>query len=186
VTAATDLYGDPAARDDNWQTPEVVLSGVRETFRGVINLDPCASPEPTDWFATNNMNPTREPWEGAIKAGQFGYRQDGLSASWSRRVYVNPPFSESARWIEKCHTEAPHCEGIIMLIPTRSDTRYWQTYAPTADAICFWKGRIKFIAPGVGAAPQGAKFPASLLYWGGEVARFVSVFRSKGMVVIPS
>jgi hypothetical protein len=50
-----------------------------------------------------------------------------------------------------------------MLIPSRTDTRWWHEDVMTADEIRFVKGRLKF-----GDAVNAAPFPSAIVVWHGK------------------
>jgi hypothetical protein len=50
---------------------------------------------------------------------------------------------------------------------------------PTCDAICFWKGRFKFLG-----ADDPAPFPSVLVYWGQDAPAFKKHFEPFGKVII--
>lgn len=153
------------ARDD-WQTPAVVLERVRRI--GPIGLDPCtAGDNPTD----------------ARKI--FCLVDDGLVRPWATQpwldglVYVNPPYSQMASWAEKIATEAGAGPEIVSLVGARIDARWFYRLAwDTARAVCFWKGRLRF----VGAA-SSAPFPSAIVYHGPRPFRFEEAFHDAGHVV---
>lgn len=171
-----------SAKQD-WRTPPEVLDVVREAFGGAIDSDPCPSPNRADWFARWNFCPSAEP-APYVEGQPVGCRVDGLAhggAGWYRpdgkRVFVNPPFSENKRWVANCVDAAYWGCEVILLIPARTDTRYWQEGIVTADALCFWRGRIRFVG-----APASAPFATAFAYWGPNAARFAHVFRAHGAV----
>ena len=43
-------------------------------------------------------------------------------------------------WLYSCE----HDRKVVMLIPSRTDTKYWHDYVMKADEIWFIKGRLKF------------------------------------------
>jgi phage N-6-adenine-methyltransferase len=160
---------------DTWRTPPAVLDLVRKVGCGNIGLDPCTdAANPTD--ALDFVCPPA----------------DGLSVPWLGHglVFVNPPYSSATRWIAKCADEMSHAppnpdeDQIIALVPARVDTRWWHASAVTACAVCFWKGRIKFLRPD-GEKAQSATFPSAVLYWGLSPVRFKFHFQSFGWVVTP-
>jgi hypothetical protein len=51
-----------------------------------------------------------------------------------------------------------------MLIPSRTDTRYWHDHIMKADEIRFIKGRLKF-----GNSKNGAPFPSAIIVFRGMV-----------------
>lgn len=69
---------------------------------------------------------------------EFGFDDDpcplrdtlGLLRPWGRRVFVNPPYSDIARFFLKARGEmiAGRTDLAVFLIPSRTDTRYWHTY----------------------------------------------------------
>ncbi len=69
---------------------------------------------------------------------------DGLSVEWGKRNYVNPPYSELARWIKKAYEEARKGKLIVMLIPSRTDTKAFHEYIFGKAQILYLKGRLKF------------------------------------------
>jgi hypothetical protein len=147
----------------DWRTPPSVVDVVREALGGRIVLDPCAS-----------LACPEEEWIGEINITEEG---DGLDVMWWGRVFVNPPYSDNAAWIAKCSAEAQKGREIIALIPARVDTRYWHEHASTAQAVCFWKGRLRFVG-----AESSAPFPVAFIYWGPNAERFAGVFAKHGLV----
>lgn len=147
----------------DWRTPEAVLDVVRGF--DAIGLDPCTTfdnpVKALRWYAPPEANGLVRPWAGR-----------GL-------VWWNPPYGrELGRWIEKAAYEAHQGAESIGLIPARPDTRAWQRWITGADAICFRRGRIRFVG-----APASAPFPSALPYYGPRVARFLEAFGDVGWCV---
>jgi hypothetical protein len=64
-------------------------------------------------------------------------------------VWLNPPYGRGMeRWVRKM---VEHRDG-LMLTMVRTDTAWWQLAAEEADAVCFLRGRVKFV-PGREVAP---------------------------------
>ena len=158
-----------SSNKQDWETPEEVVSIV-ESYRP-IRLDPC----------TTSKNPT-----GAFTF--FTPETDGLTRDWGMDrgglVYVNPPYGRSiSKWVGKAVSESvkrPYTKAIgteiIMLIPARTDTSYWQYgIFESANAICFVRGRIKFKG-----AKAGAPFPSAFIYFGDREEEFVEHFSQIG------
>lgn len=148
----------PPAKTVDWRTPPEVISLVHEVFEDGIDLDPCAG---TSVLARRNI---RLP-------------ENGLEVPWEGTVFVNPPFQENKDWFRKCDLEAFRAQ-IILLSPARTDTKYWHEFVPKADAVCFWKGRLKFQG-----AKNSAPFPVALIYWGDYPAIFRTTFREHGWCI---
>jgi hypothetical protein len=66
--------------------------------------------------------------------------EDGFTAEWQGRVWLNPPYGrEIGKWIKKLEE---HGNGIALIF-TRTDTSWFQDLNP--DAIFLLAGRIKFL-----------------------------------------
>ena len=133
-----------SSQSDEWATPQEVFDCLDEEFN--FNLDPCA---------TKNNH----------KCGKWYSREDdGLSKSWGGyRVFCNPPYSEIAKWVEKAHDEG--CKDntiVVLLIPSRTDTRYFHNFIYGRAEIRFIKGRLKF-----GQAKKNAPFPSMVVIFRG-------------------
>ena len=97
---------------------------------------------------------------------EFGFDYDpcplngtgGLEASWGKRTFCNPPYSQIKDWIKKGYEEAQSGKTVVFLIPSRTDTRWWHDYVMKAKEIRFIKGRLKF-----GGAKNSAPFPSCVV-----------------------
>ena len=120
---------------DNWMTPIELIEELTNEFGELF--DPC----PKD----------------------FDYSFDGLEISWSREkvCFVNPPYSQIKDWVKKSHDEWVLGSEIILLIPARTDTRYFHDYINDNAQVRFIKGRLKFIHPD-GRNSKSAPFPSIL------------------------
>lgn len=79
------------------------------------------------------------------------------------RVFVNPPYSEISDWVEKAYRETKNDNTlVVMLIPSRTDTRYFHNYIYQRTEIRFVKGRLKF-----GDGKNSAPFPSMLVIFRG-------------------
>lgn len=86
---------------------------------------------------------------------------DGLSLPWAGTVWCNPPYGRAiAKWVEKGYREAQSGATVVMLIPARTDTRYWHDYVMKAAEIRLLRGRLVF---GTGDARANAPFPSALI-----------------------
>lgn len=175
-------YMMPSARAD-WRTPRDVLDLVEQVFGGKPDLDPCGHPDAFGLAARQVWLPEHlgDEWSIAGFAAELVIG-DGLLVSWaSRRVFVNPPFDDLAAWTAKCANEAWSGAEVILLLPSRTDTAYWHEPLATANLLCLWRGRMKFVG-----APASCPFPITLAYWGRRPAVFHAVFGARGMIVAPS
>jgi len=161
----------------DWRTPRDLLEDVRKV--APIGLDPCGHP---DSFV--NAKETYYWMDGRI--GPL-VTNDGLATSWRNKglVFCNPPYGkELSKWTAKCKKEfgggLPNGsqDQLILLVPSRTDTRWFQDDITDATMTCFLKGRLTFEG-----APSCAPFPSLLAYWGQYPEIFAKHFESWGWIV---
>lgn len=75
-----------------------------------------------------------EPGTREVLVAKLG-DADGLTGSWGWRqwVWVNPPYSDIEPWVVKAWSEmmkpdGTRPDGIVMLLPSRTDSPWWQTH----------------------------------------------------------
>ena len=78
-------------------------------------------------------------------------------------MFCNPPYSEISAWVEKAYREAMQDRTVVvMLIPSRTDTRYFHDFIYQRSEVRFLKGRLKF-----GEAMYNAPFPSMVVIFRG-------------------
>lgn len=134
-----------SSKTDQWATPQHIFDTLNNEFD--FTLDPCADENnhKCDKYFTKNENGLLQDWGGD-------------------RVFCNPPYGkEIYKWVEKCYIEG-HKENtlVVMLIPARTDTKYFHDFILNRSEIRFVKGRIKF-----GSANNAAPFPSMIVVFRG-------------------
>lgn len=136
-----------SSKSDEWATPQHIFDELDNEFG--FDLDACA----------NESNHKCENY--------YSIEQDGLSQNWAgHRVFCNPPYSNIAKWVEKAFYETKSKNTlVVLLIPSRTDTKYFQNYIYNRSEIRFIKGRLKF-----GNSKNSAPFPSMIvIFRGAEV-----------------
>lgn len=125
-----------------WATPQDFFDRLNAEFK--FTLDPCASAEnhKCDKYYTK--------------------AEDGLIQDWSgETVFCNPPYGrEIGRWVCKCFREVfdGKCPCAVMLLPARTDTRWFHDYIYNKAEIRFIPGRLKF-----NSQKNSAPFPSMVV-----------------------
>ena len=135
-----------SSKTGEWATPQEFFDKLNWRF-GPFDLDPCADPTNTKC------------------ANFFTEAENGLSKSWAGFTsFINPPYGRGIdRWIEKAYNESRKEDTrVVMLIPARTDTKYWHKYVMKADEVYFVKGRLKF-----GDSDNSAPFPSAVVVFDG-------------------
>lgn len=86
-----------------------------------------------------------------------------LKTGGGYRVFCNPPYGrEIYRWCEKAYKESLKPNTlVVMLIPSRTDTKYFHEFIYPHAEIRFIKGRLKF-----GNSENPAPFPSLIAIFG--------------------
>lgn len=145
-------------KSDNWNTPEYILARIRAFDN--IALDPCS----------NEQSVVRATAAVTSRGLELDWRKYGL-------VFCNPPYSRGnlVKWMYKCASSGAE---IIALVPADTSSNWFQ-HCWTGQAICFLRGRVKFLG-----ATTGARFSSALVYWGKREQRFEAIFHEIGKVII--
>ena len=175
---------------DDWLTPSSPYDDVLDRVQRVntISLDPCAPDLIEHCFAEVN-----------IRHGRHcrGYYGDGLIVPWGEfianspsegLVFSNPPYGGRKRlidgWVEKYAKEAELGVEIIALVAASTGAQWFKVIWETAQAACWWEGRIKFLHPHTGK-PVGSSTVWSVLpYWGSNVEGFLDAFAGAGELAV--
>jgi hypothetical protein len=140
--ARTGFCHEQAGGPAEYYTPPELFAALGLRF----DLDPAAPPGGVPWV------PARRYYTAA---------ENGLHQPWQGRVWLNPPYdTQVGRWLERL---AAHGDGMALVF-ARTDTRWWQTVAPTATAVCLIAGRLRFRTPDGTAGPAPA--PSACLAFG--------------------
>ena len=129
-----------SARDD-WETPKELFEEWNKEFG--FTVDVCAS-------------------EANCKIkNYYSKEQNGLKQEWKGIAWCNPPYGrEIGKWVKKASESK--CTT-VMLLPARTDTKWFHKYIYGKAEIRFLKGRIKFAG-----ATENAPFPNMLVVFRGS------------------
>ena len=129
---------------DMWATPPELYAALDEEFG--FTLDACAVPE------------------NAKCPDYYTPEQDGLAQPWPGRVWCNPPYGRDVwRWVKKASETAAGGGFVVMLLPARTDTRWFHDYIYHKAEVRFIRGRLKF-----GGCKNSAPFPSMVAVFDGR------------------
>lgn len=102
----------------------------------------------------------------------FTPKDDAIKKSWDvgGSVYCNPPYGRQLQrfvkkaWEESTKTNYP----IVLLIPARTDTRWFHDYIIGKAEIRFIKGRLRFLNEEGEEAKENAPFPSMIVIYNGK------------------
>lgn len=128
-----------SSKTPEWATPQWLFDRLHKQFN--FTLDPAS-----------NGN--------AKVQTHFTKEQDGLKEPWApNKVFLNPPYGRVlGQWVEKAWKEAQLGATVVLLIPSRTDTKFWHDHIMRSSKVYFFKGRLHF-----NNHPTGAPFPSALV-----------------------
>jgi len=153
-----------------WYTPDDYLDAARNVL-GTIELDPASSDVAQQRVGAETY---------------YTLDDDGLGQAWTGTVWMNPPYRAELvdEFVHKLcnHFDAGDVAQAVVLVNNATDTRWFQDASQFASAICFPRGRIKFLDPdgNPGAPLQGQ----AVLYFGDDVGGFTAEFSHFGFCTI--
>lgn len=101
--------------------------------------------------------------ETALLERHWTPAEDALVQDWSGDIcWMNPPYSQTGRWMEKAHNEAVAGATVVCLIPVDTSTDWWWDHARRGE-IRFLRGRIKFTNPATGLPEFPARFASAVV-----------------------
>lgn len=128
----------------DWETPTDLFSQLDNEFH--FTLDAASSEK-------NHKCPKYYSVENSAFDHEWG----------GETVFCNPPYGRAiADWVRKCSMEANRKNTtVVMLIPSRTDTRWFHDFILGRAEIRFIKGRLRFETNGVPGGP--APFPSMVV-----------------------
>lgn len=146
----TDLHF--SSEKDDWETPQYLFDELNERFH--FDLDAAAD--------RKNAKTTL----------YYSKHVSALENEWNGNVFCNPPYSRGGgmyQWVKKAyeeHLRDPY-RVIVLLIPARTETKYFHEFIFGKAKVEFLKGRLKFEVDGV-PHRHNAPFPSVLVIYGGK------------------
>lgn len=130
-----------SSKTDMWSTPDEFFDILNNEFN--FTLDPCATKE------------------NAKCNKYYTEIENGLIQDWGgETVFCNPPYGRNIyKWVKKSYEESKKENTVVvMLIPARTDTKYFHEFIYHNAEIRFLKGRLKF-----GGSKNAAPFPSMVV-----------------------
>jgi len=156
--------------NNEWYTPSVYIEAARQVM-GSIDVDPASS---------DTANQT-------VKAiAYYTAENDGRVQPWQGNVWMNPPYAQPLI-SEFCELlvqkyKAGEVQQACVLVNNATETVFYQNMLNVCSAVCFIKGRVKFIdeqGQESGAPLQGQ----TILYFGSRLVEFANRFQAFGVIL---
>jgi phage N-6-adenine-methyltransferase len=154
--------------ENEWYTPLKFIKSAR-LLMGSITLDPASSNEANEIVKAETI---------------YTKEDDGLTKSWFGNIWLNPPYAQPliSHFSDKLIKHLANIKQACVLTNNATETEWYQRMLERCDAVCFIKGRIKFLdlnGEATGAPLQGQ----SVMYFGENINEFDSEFSKYGICI---
>lgn len=138
-----DLTVHYSSKKMDWETPQDFFDRMNGEFHFTLDAASSHENKKCERYFTEEENGLEQDWQGET-------------------VWVNPPYGkELPKWVEKCYMEGQKKNTtVVMLIPSRTDTKYFHNFIYGKAEIRFLKGRLKFVG-----AKDAAPFPSMVVIY---------------------
>jgi hypothetical protein len=157
--------------NNEWYTPAFYIAAAVQAM-GAIDVDPASS------AAANKT----------VRAKTFyDVENSGLTKTWTGNVWMNPPYAtpligQFADAVSDKY-DAKEIKRACVLVNNATETGWFQRMLTSASAVCFIKGRVRFMDPD--GNPSGAPLQGqAVLYLGDDPYRFARSFGELGQVLV--
>jgi phage N-6-adenine-methyltransferase len=153
---------------DEWSTPQDLFDALDLEFGFDVDVAATDGNSKCDgryWGPDNPGNPD------ALAIDYWGFTDESGRPQRGFVCFLNPPYSKCAAFVAKAAEQRDAGVTTVMLIPSRTDTRYWHAHIwdrhrhqPRRGVeVRFLKGRLKF-----GGGKNSAPFPSVIVIFRGE------------------
>jgi len=134
-----------ASDSNEWETPQPFFDGLDAEFGFTLDAAATAENAKCERFYTEEDDALKQRWHGV--------------------VWCNPPYGRViGHFVKKGWEEGDRGATVVMLIPARTDTRYWHDYVMRAAEVRLVRGRLHFRQSG---RERGrATFPSAVVVFG--------------------
>lgn len=135
-----------SSKTDLWETPQTFFDELNQEFG--FTLDACAVPD------------------NAKCERYYTPEQDGLSQPWDGVVWCNPPYGrEVGKWVRRGLIASENGAIVVMLLPARTDAKWFHDYIYGKAEIRFVRGRLKF------GGGNSAPFPSMVVVFSPKMVK---------------
>jgi site-specific DNA-methyltransferase (adenine-specific) len=152
---------------DEWRTPDNLFAFLHSHYRFTVDV-----------AATKATAKVKRFYDRA---------KDGLRQAWKgETVWLNPPYSQAAKWVEKAAQEAANGAIVVGCLANRSATKWYRDHVVPHALIVQLHGRIPFYRDDTGPRIQmsTAPFATILAIWPKSAGNRLRKFTQPADVVL--
>lgn len=152
-------------------TPPIICERLPRALGGPVDLDP-ASCETANRF---------------VQAARYYTKDDdGYMRPWYGRVFLNPPFDDTPRWVRRLGAayDAGEVQAAVLLVNSAPGYEWWGDLIDRAPVVLL-RRRLSFIREDGTPYPDHHKKGQTVAYFGPDLRAFLSAFGDLGRAVLP-
>ena len=113
---------------DEYGTPNLILKQAMMDFDILPFLDVCATFDNTKF------------------RHYFTKKENALTKNWAMDFFMNPPYSEIAKWMKKAYeSHIKYNVSALILTYAKTDTKWWHSFVESKAETYFIKRRVRFL-----------------------------------------
>lgn len=93
---------------------------------------------------------------------------DGLKIKWKSPAFVNPPYSEPLKWIDKAIQESLGGVDVVLLLKVDPSTRWYKRLVEADAHFCYFNERLSFVHQKNGVFNSSNNFASMLVFLEGK------------------
>ena len=130
-----------SSNKEDWETPHELFDKLNREFNFTVDVASSEENNKCNRYYTEKENGLKQNWDNEI-------------------VWCNPPYGRKiGDWVKKASESNT---TVVMLLPARTDTKWFHKYIYNKAEIRFIKGRLKF-----GNSVNSAPFPSMIVIFRG-------------------
>ena len=131
-----------SSNKEDWETPQDLFNELNKEFNFTVDVASSEENYKCNRYYTEKENGLKQNWDNEI-------------------VWCNPPYGRKiGDWVKKASKSKA---TVVMLLPARTDTKWFHEYIYNKAEIRFIKGRLKF-----GNSVNSAPFPSMIVIFRGS------------------
>ena len=114
---------------DEWETPQDLYDALDQEFEFDIDAAATARNAKCQDYYTLADDALTQDWRTSEHILHDEYADENDERRFgSTSVWMNPPYSHCAEFVEKAHSQMAHGVTTVALLPSRTDTRWWHDH----------------------------------------------------------
>ena len=131
-----------SSNKEDWETPQDLFNELNKEFNFTVDVASSKENHKCNRYYTEKDNGLKQNWDNEI-------------------VWCNPPYGRKiGDWVKKASESKT---TVVMLLPARTDTKWFHEYIYNKAEVRFIKGRLKF-----GNSVNSAPFPSMIVIFKGS------------------